>query len=89
MTDPRVPVVPGIPNVDNPAVAEPVTSPPEPVAAPEATTPEPAVPVKPEIPSGNQVISGEDGNACTQEFLSHIFGSEFDKFRQSWQIAKG
>lgn len=86
MTDPRIPVVPGIPQTDNPAapaVQEPVTEPAPPADPPSAG------PDKTEIPSGNTVLSGEDGIACTQDFLSHLFGSEFDNFRQQWQIKKG
>lgn len=91
MTDPRIPVVPGIPPQDNPATPQEVT-PQEttPVDPPSAgTTLEPVTPDKTDIPSGNTVLSGEDGIACVQDFLAHIFGSEFDNFRQSWQIKKG
>lgn len=89
MTDPRIPVVPGIPPQDNPATPQEVT-PQEPVQVTEsAPTQEPVTPDKTDIPSGNTVLSGEDGIACVQDFLAHIFGSEFDNFRQSWQIKKG
>lgn len=79
MTDPRVPVTPGIPETDNPAVSPPTE--PQQDLSPEGH--------KTDIPSGNEVLSGEDGIACTQEFLSRIFGSDFESFRQAWQIKKG
>jgi hypothetical protein len=82
MTDPRVPVTPGNPETVDPAVSPPTTPPVDlPSAGPG--------PDKSDIPSGNEVLSGEDGIACVQDFLSHLFGGEFESFRQAWQIKKG
>lgn len=85
MTDPRVPVTPGIPETDNPATLEQTEA--NPANTPENTSSD--APDKKDIPPANEVLSGEDGNIVVQEFLSHMFGPDFENFRQQWRIKKG
>lgn len=90
MTDPRIPVTPGIPQQDNPAAPEPTAPEVTDKETEQTSTATPTEgPDKTDIPSGNEVLSGEDGIACVQDFLAHLFGPEFDNFRQQWQIKKG
>lgn len=91
MTDPRNPAIPGIPvtnQTNYPPVASQESEPAESGKTDKIGNTEVSEAENTETPNGNDVISGSDGSECVQDFLQHIFGSEFDKFRQDWQIRK-
>lgn len=49
-------------------------------------TPIVSEPVPAETPNGATMLTGDNGLACVQDFLAHIFGATFDSWRQLWQL---